>query len=451
MLDSIDMSPRPGPPARSAPTDNEIINPPPITSSDTAIENEVSNGLRNLRYDDGDVVIKLGKTKEHLLLVHSDVLRQWMPTLAPSLKPEWSVYSSPELTKHPNTGSDVKVHTLALKYVDNTFLLEGQEVIDSGDWHAGDHFHMSTLASDGWPERRIWIIFDDTAKIKCAGQAHSILTATAHGHPITMAALGDHQHEEYGAPRFNHDVIDTVSCICAYAEYYGCLSRVVPLILELLFEQSGFWKAVSKEAVHYMRLGIKLRSPVLYFDAYRHLVATYWHGGACEELIARELDISVDEVHDRFGPMIAQLKNTCQTLEHALLRLQLTEHRVIYSCAPVVVHTSFLNALRFMLKDRSEYVKARERFDYIARSVYGQWLVQQLYGEYIYSSTWGKDKGARAGGFNLGCYKIVHAAVSDSPSELFGFKAAGRMSSIFRLGSKHRSEKYVTQELVALV
>lgn len=79
--------------------------------------------LPRLRFDDGDVIIKLSTNPDHHLLVHSDVIRIGLPTLGPALKPEWSV---PEVIEHPRTGKKINVQSLALKSVDETILLEGK-------------------------------------------------------------------------------------------------------------------------------------------------------------------------------------------------------------------------------------------------------------------------------------------------------------------------------------
>lgn len=79
--------------------------------------------LPALRFDDGDVVVKLGIEPESHLLVHSDMIKVAMPTLAPMFKAEWS---TPETIVHPTKGKEVKVYSLGMKSVDNTLLLEGK-------------------------------------------------------------------------------------------------------------------------------------------------------------------------------------------------------------------------------------------------------------------------------------------------------------------------------------
>lgn len=79
--------------------------------------------LPKLRFDDGNVLIKLSINRDRYLLVHSDVIKVGLPNLAPTLKREWSV---PEVIKHPLSEKEINIYSLALKSVDQTILLEGK-------------------------------------------------------------------------------------------------------------------------------------------------------------------------------------------------------------------------------------------------------------------------------------------------------------------------------------
>lgn len=83
----------------------------------------MTDQLPPLRFEDGDVIIKLSADHNRHLLVHSDVIRAGFPTLGPALKPQWNI---PETIKHPLTGRQIDVHSLALKSVEHTILLEGK-------------------------------------------------------------------------------------------------------------------------------------------------------------------------------------------------------------------------------------------------------------------------------------------------------------------------------------
>lgn len=81
------------------------------------------NGLPPLRFNDGDVVIRLSASPSSCLLLHSDILKKRMPQLAPALAERWG--QSDSIT-HPLTGKGEQMYTLALKPVDGTLLLEGK-------------------------------------------------------------------------------------------------------------------------------------------------------------------------------------------------------------------------------------------------------------------------------------------------------------------------------------
>ncbi|KAI7676757.1 hypothetical protein KC318_g27 [Hortaea werneckii] len=83
----------------------------------------MNDSLPPLRFEDGDVIIKLSADHNRHLLVHSDVIRAGLPTLGPVLKPVWNV---PQTINHPLTGRQIDVYGLALKSVEHTILLEGK-------------------------------------------------------------------------------------------------------------------------------------------------------------------------------------------------------------------------------------------------------------------------------------------------------------------------------------
>lgn len=83
----------------------------------------LSSKLPALRFDDGDVIIKLGVEPDRHVLVHSEMIKLAMPTLAPMFKAEWS---TPETIVHPTKNKEVKVYSLGMKSVDDTLLLEGK-------------------------------------------------------------------------------------------------------------------------------------------------------------------------------------------------------------------------------------------------------------------------------------------------------------------------------------
>jgi hypothetical protein len=83
-----------------------------------------------LRYENGDVIVKLNLHPKDWLLLNADVIRTTMPTLVPSLKSTW--YKPMEITRPdaPATEPPAEVYMLALHYSqkDQTYVLENCRV-----------------------------------------------------------------------------------------------------------------------------------------------------------------------------------------------------------------------------------------------------------------------------------------------------------------------------------
>lgn len=82
-----------------------------------------SSGFPALRYNDGDVIVKISQRPSECLLLHSSVLKAAMPQLAPAFAARWG---QGDAVEHPVTGAQFTVYTLALKGVEETVLLEGK-------------------------------------------------------------------------------------------------------------------------------------------------------------------------------------------------------------------------------------------------------------------------------------------------------------------------------------
>ena len=305
---------------------------------------------------------------------------------------------------------------------------------------------------EGWPETDRY--FNGSWHVQNlltpATHAHKCLFAILYGFPISPTAICGGQgwsRDRYG--RWSNEDLADIITICAYAEYYGCLSRVAPVVLDLLFSYPHVWKFVADQCESFILLAEKLRCPKLYFDAFRHLIVRSQRHPQWWTEVGEALSISADEALQSFKPKLAEQARTVQDLEDRLRALVLTEHNYYYS-GPCKAPTTFLNVLSLKKKDRSDYAKARERQDFMARRIYGQWLTQQLFGSHIYESGRGQ-RPADLAGLNSACWQICEAAKSDDPSKLFGFKVASRMSSMFDLGRKFHSDKKLKQDLDNLV
>jgi hypothetical protein len=72
-------------------------------------------------------LIKLGPKPKDWLLIHRDIVYKLCPALQPGLSEQWNgAGSGPQKIRHPVTGEDILVWARALKFVDGTFVLEGQ-------------------------------------------------------------------------------------------------------------------------------------------------------------------------------------------------------------------------------------------------------------------------------------------------------------------------------------
>ena len=81
------------------------------------------NKVPDLRFDDGNVIIKLGKSSQDWLLLHKEVVQARLPLLAPVFSTDWG---RKQLVEHPKTGEQLEVYYFGLKYVDKTWLLKGK-------------------------------------------------------------------------------------------------------------------------------------------------------------------------------------------------------------------------------------------------------------------------------------------------------------------------------------
>lgn len=92
------------------------------------LANGIDHRLRDanmptLRFSSGDVVVKLGVSPKDWLLVHQSVIEAAMPTLAPVFRPEWKRGDEKSMAVG---GEKREVFRFGLKFVDETFFLEGE-------------------------------------------------------------------------------------------------------------------------------------------------------------------------------------------------------------------------------------------------------------------------------------------------------------------------------------
>ncbi|KAI7370713.1 hypothetical protein KC354_g1068 [Hortaea werneckii] len=411
--------------------------------------------LPALRFDDGGVVVKLGVEPNSHLLVHSEMIKLAMPTLAPMFKAEWSM---PETVVHPVTGKeDVDLHE---------------------EW--GVLFHRSELAADGWPVLRDSQYSDVSLELhtEMAEFAHRVIFALLYGYDVQAEALTARWEDPDGfGPQCMSPLrsTETIMQILSYAEYYGCFDRIVPLFCEIPLEKGeSLWSDVAKRPQFWVKFAMKLRSTKLYCDALRHLIVQNRSDERTPEWATCNykerpfhtdrlvpwsiLGMSQGEYTAKFQPSLNKLDAVLGGLERNLHQLQLQPYHYRFSREGTTARTTFLNFLTRQAKrhpHRTDNAHLWERSEFLARSLWGQWLVQQLHGHHVYTgSPSGKDRSKRAGPFNVICRKIVEASESKYPSRLVGYKPAERIASIFQLGRdwhKREAERRVKQILEEIV
>lgn len=332
-------------------------------------------------------------------------------------------------------------------------------------------FPRSDLALEGWPETNSYgNMVHGNARV--AEHAHHALIALLYGYDTPRwSTYANWIVDENGEGVFNHQTADMAAIILSYAEYYGGLERIAPLLFQQL-ERWGqsFWRDVALRPKFYIMLATKMQNVDLYSDALRHLVAQnrpkptesimhctpgyYWSQDLDTRTAPEVLGMTPAEYAERFQPDLDALDFKLHKLEHDLLGLQLHELTYIYARRRYPARTHFLNFIRVkssMRPDRSANAKAWERYEFLARSLWGQWVTQQLAGEKVYLNARGKVRAHVTDPFNVTCRKILEAAASENPSELLGYKCASRLSSIFSLGFQFQAERRVKRILDDLV
>ena len=82
--------------------------------------------IPRLRFEHGDLVVKLDHEPRNWLIIHSKVFAAVSPVFKASTSEAWKATAQLDTIKHPVTGKDVEVWTLALKRVEDTYILDGK-------------------------------------------------------------------------------------------------------------------------------------------------------------------------------------------------------------------------------------------------------------------------------------------------------------------------------------
>lgn len=274
-------------------------------------------------------------------------------------------------------------------------------------------FEISSLAAPGWAqlpcEDEQYFGRKQTC-VESAADAIRILVALLYGASLTFATVAFEKCRRFSSTSLPPHAVDggyyDIMTVGAYAEYFGCIDIIGPMLIKMILDIPSLWAAIMQSPVKWFRLALKLRSADLFYDAYRHMIArTYWHETRLlhkynERLAPSDFlwghddfswaDVSEvtgfteTELRQAYNKPMGDVDSKMEELQKDLIRLQLVP-------APAFFHRryttfiSILDALRLRSErpGRSAGSKANGRSEYLARSIYGSWVVQMLYGEVL--------------------------------------------------------------------
>ena len=89
-----------------------------------------TNIIPSLQFDDGDLVIMLGHEPKDWLIIHTKVFSAISAVFRVKSRSACQDNTELDIIKHPRTGKDVVVRTLALTIEDGTYMLHEGKVIE---------------------------------------------------------------------------------------------------------------------------------------------------------------------------------------------------------------------------------------------------------------------------------------------------------------------------------
>ncbi|GAB7333685.1 hypothetical protein MBLNU13_g05232t1 [Cladosporium sp. NU13] len=265
--------------------------------------------IPRLRFEQGDLVIKLGHEPSRWLIIHSKVFAAVSPVFRASTSEAWKETAQLDAIKHPRTGKDVEVRTLALKRVDDTYILECKDVTlqaEDASTISAVPFHQSSLATEDWPaltgHNTPLANDEESTTLDPSESAHAlhVYFALVYGAQLTLPQIAGEKH-------LTRRFLD----VCAYADYYGCFDTFKPLLARAIrLEGNGGKNPIYRDVAHnplvYAFVARIFRLEPLYNDALRQLVATAYLADLAEPntgdwaAIAELMDLDEEEVLNLF-------------------------------------------------------------------------------------------------------------------------------------------------------
>jgi len=266
--------------------------------------------IPRLRFEHGDLVIKLDREPSSWLITHSKVFAAVSPVFRASTSAAWKGTAQLDTIKHPSTGKEVEVRTLALKRVDDIYILEGKDVslqANNESTIRAVPFHQSSLATEDWPSLTghnspLTTGEQDTTFAPTeSAQALYVFFELVYGAQLTLQQIA-------GEKRITNRFLD----VCAYADYYGCFETLKPALAKALrLEATGgskkpIWRAVARDPLVYAFVAKIFRFLPIYNDALRHLVASAYLADLVEPrsgdwaTVAELMDLDEEEMLNIF-------------------------------------------------------------------------------------------------------------------------------------------------------
>ncbi|KAK4500817.1 hypothetical protein PRZ48_009009 [Zasmidium cellare] len=400
-----------------------------------------------LRLATGNLHVKLSEDSRHDILVDKDIVKDACPALEPRLRspgdPGYNaIFDSSTKMIFPGNEAPTDIHSIALRFVDDTFVLEGNTFEGIPEEIRSYYpFDQSVLAIPGWPEEIGGPTLDKyDATHSIIARQYIVLFGILHGRRFSVQDLDPHDN----LPKDFHDMhwyMNSVFEMCARAEYLGCLHRIAKPVLDALFEIPIFWQAAAIDPPRYLLLAQKLHHKELYFDSLRHMQARPdEHGNRPLLLECLEVDDSV--LTEWIAQDLDHQQRVMENLRQDLRRLELFQtwardydgknrddkyttylHKAAYERFPKKVRQD--EKKKAAAQDQADRAAAIEM---VARSQWGQYLAQMEVGDRIFLNGYRRSK--TAGPLCNAIRDIEKWATSDKPSKLFGKGAAQRLGKL---------------------
>lgn len=338
--------------------------------------------LPALQYAHGDVLIKLGRSQHDWLLVDSSSLSAASSKLRAVLSSRWADTIGIDKITHPRTGESMEVKTLALKFVEGVYFLEGREVVEDRGLEA--EVFQDSQWCERWPQMGVDLL-GGRSVLDLTKRAFRVLVATMHSVDLTgeqvagLPSTADSRAEEFGASRWLNEILfPQIVTVCAIAEYLDCLATVGPAMMAVLHSAPRYWQAVAYAPIQHLMLAMKLKDREVFYDAYQHAAAQAYHRiNAVTWPIIEAVTDMIGTYHQlQINMQFRKMKHSAENLIYELHRLETGVDRRQWVQKP----QDIWSILRLIIDGSSFDVEGEDNEHYasIARSIFGRWLAEHF-------------------------------------------------------------------------